>query len=74
MVHLRNGSYGFIEVKLGGESAIEQRAQSLKTLAGKVDQKRMGAPAFLVVLVGVGDFSYCREDGVMVVPVRALGV
>lgn len=74
IVHLRNGSYGFVEVKLGGDSAIEQGAQSLKTLASKVDQKRMGAPAFLMVLVGLGDFSYCREDGVMVVPVRALGV
>lgn len=74
VVHLRDGSYGFIEVKLGGESAIEQGARSLKTLASKVDQERMGAPAFLMVLVGMGDFSYCREDGVMVVPVRALGV
>lgn len=74
IVHLRNGSYGFVEVKLGGDSAIEQGARSLKTLASKVDQKRMGAPAFLMVLVGLGDFSYCREDGVMVVPVRALSV
>ena len=74
VVHLRNGSYGFVEVKLGGDSAIEQGAQSLKTLASKVDQERMGAPAFLMVLVGLGDFSYCREDGVMVVPARALGV
>lgn len=74
IVHLRNGSYGFVEIKLGGDSAIEQGARSLKTLASKVDQKRMGAPAFLMVLVGLGDFSYCREDGVMVVPVRALSV
>lgn len=74
VVHLRNGSYGFVEVKLGGESAIEEGASSLKTLAKKIDQKRMGSPAFLMVLTGVGDFSYCREDGVIVVPVRALGV
>ena len=74
VIHLRNGSYGFVEVKLGGDSAIEQGAQSLKTLANKIDQKRMGAPAFLMVLVGLGDFSYCREDDVMVVPIRALGV
>ena len=74
VIHLRNGSYGFVEVKLGGDSAIEQGAQSLKTLANKIDQKRMGAPSFLMVLVGLGDYSYCREDGVMVVPVRALGV
>lgn len=74
VIHLRDGSYGFVEIKLGGESAIEQGAQSLKKIAKKIDQKRMGSPAFLMVLVGLGDFSYCREDGVMVVPVRALGV
>lgn len=74
VVHLRDGSYGFVEVKLGGESAIDEGASSLKALAEKIDQGRMGAPAFLMVLVGIGDFSYCREDGVMVVPARALGV
>lgn len=74
VVHLRNGSYGFVEIKLGGESAIEQGAQTLKKTMEKIDQKRMGSPAFLMVLVGLGDFSYCREDGVMVVPIRVLGV
>ncbi|MBF0961541.1 MAG: ATP-binding protein, partial [Alloprevotella tannerae] len=74
VVHLRNGSYGFVEIKLGGESAIEQGAQTLKKIMEKIDQKRMSSPAFLMVLVGLGDFSYCREDGVMVVPIRALGV
>ncbi len=74
VVHLRDGSYGFVEVKLGGDSSIEEGARSLKALSEKVDQGRMGAPAFLMVLVGLGDFSYCREDGVMVVPIRALGV
>ena len=74
VVHLRNGSYGFVEIKLGGESAIEQGAQTLKKIMEKINQKRMSSPAFLMVLVGLGDFSYCREDGVMVVPIRALGV
>ena len=63
-----------MEIKLGGESAIEQGAQTLKKIMEKIDQKRMSSPAFLMVLVGLGDFSYCREDGVMVVPIRALGV
>ena len=73
VVHLRDGSYGLVEVKLGGETAIEAGAGSLAALAAKIDQGRMGAPAFLMVLTGMGDFSYRREDGVMVVPVRALG-
>ena len=74
VVHLRNGSYGLIEVKLGGETAIDAGAVSLAELAKKIDQERMGAPSFLMVLTGIGDYSYCREDGVMVVPIRALGV
>lgn len=74
VVHLKDGRYGFIEVKLGGETAIEQGATSLKKLAGKIDQERMGKPSFLMVLTGIGDYSYPREDEVMVVPIRALGV
>lgn len=74
IVHLRDGSYGLIEVKLGGETAIDEGAKSLSTLADKIDQGRTGSPAFLMVLTGLGDYSYCREDGVMVVPIRSLGV
>lgn len=73
VVHLRNGSYGLVEVKLGGEAAIEEGAASLKALADKVDTSRMRAPSFSMVLTGTGEFSYPREDGVLVVPVRALG-
>ena len=74
VVHLRDGRYGLVEVKLGGETAVKEGAASLKKLAGAIDQDRMNAPSFLMVLTGIGDFSYCREDGVMIVPIRALGV
>ena len=74
VVHLKDGRYGFFEVKLGGESAIEQGVKSLKKLAETIDQDRMGAPSFLAVLTGVGDYSYCTDEGVMVIPIRALGV
>lgn len=72
VVHLRNGSYGLIEIKLGGDSLIEEGARSLKTLSGKIDPNKMKAPAFLMVLTGLGDFAYRREDGVYVVPVGCL--
>jgi hypothetical protein len=32
----------------------------------------MNAPSFLMVLTGIGDYAYKREDGVLVVPVGAL--
>ncbi len=72
VLHRRNGTYGLIEIKLGGEEAIEHGAKTLKALAGKIDETRMEKPAFLMVLTAVGDFAYQREDGVFVVPVGCL--
>jgi predicted AAA+ superfamily ATPase len=72
VVHLRNGSYGLVEVKIGGEKLIEEGASSLKSLAGKIDTERMKKPSFMMVLTGIGTYAYKREDGVYVVPVCAL--
>ncbi len=72
VLHRRNGTYGLIEIKLGGEEAIEHGAKTLKALAGKIDETRMEKPAFLMVLTAVGDFAYQREDGVFVVPIGCL--
>lgn len=72
VIHLRNGSFGLIEIKLGGDSAIEHGAETLKTLASKIDTDKMKKPAFLMVLIAVGDYAYRREDGVYVVPIGCL--
>ncbi len=72
VVHLRNGSYGLIEVKLGGDKLINEGAQTLIKLANKIDTDKMKAPSFLMVLCGVAPFAYKREDGVFVVPVTCL--
>lgn len=72
VVHLRNGKYGLIEIKLGGDSLIEAGAKTLKTLAGKIDTEKMKEPSFLMVLTGTGEFAYKREDGVIVVPIGCL--
>ncbi|MCD8317212.1 MAG: DUF4143 domain-containing protein [Eggerthellaceae bacterium] len=74
VVRLRNGKYGLIEIKLGGESAIDKGARNLLKLASKIDTGKMPEPSFLMVLIGVGQFSYPRKDGVYVVPVKTLGV
>lgn len=73
VVRLRNGRYGLVEVKLGGEPLIDEGARNLIKLAKKIDTKKMSAPAFLMVLTGTSEYSYPREDGVLVVPVRTLG-
>lgn len=74
VVHLRDGGYGLVEVKLGGDGLIEEGARSLLRLRDEIDVGKTPAPSFLMVLTGVGDFSYPREDGVLVVPIATLGV
>lgn len=72
VIHLRNGSYGLVEIKIGGDNLIEEGAKTLKDLAGKIDLDRMKSPSFLMVLTAVGTYAYRREDGVYVVPVGCL--
>jgi hypothetical protein len=72
VVHLRNGSYGLVEIKLGGDKLIEEGAASLRRLAAKIDTGKMKAPAFMMVLTAVGRFAYRRDDEVYVVPIGCL--
>ena len=72
VIHLRNGSFGLIEIKLGGDKLIEEGAKNLKTFSNKIDTNKMKAPSFLMVLTGTGNFAYKREDGVYVVPIGCL--
>ena len=72
VIHLRNGQYGLIEIKLGGDKLIEEGAQSLKKMESKIDTDKMKAPSFLMVLTGIGGYAYRRKDGVCVVPIGCL--
>lgn len=72
VVHLRNGQYGLVEIKLGGEKLIDEGARSLKVMESKIDTTRMKSPSFLMVLTGIGDYAYRRKDGVCVVPIGCL--
>lgn len=73
VIHLRNGSYGLVEVKIGGTEPIREGAESLKTLSSKIDSTRMKTPSFMMVLTGIGEFAYKRpKDGVLVVPIGCL--
>lgn len=73
VVHLRNGSYGLVEIKLGGKDLIEEGAKTLKDLADKIDTTKMKKPSFMMVLTGIGDYAYKRpDDDVLVVPVGCL--
>ena len=72
VVHLRNGSYGLIEIKLGGETLIEEGASNLNSLANMIDTTKMKKPSFKMVLTAVGQYAYLRTDGVMVVPIGCM--
>ena len=72
VIHLRNGSYGLIEIKLGGDKLIEDGAKTLKELESKIDTDNMAKPSFMAVLCAVAPFAYKREDGVYVIPITSL--
>ncbi len=72
VIHCRNGKYGLVEVKIGGDTNIEKGAASLKKLRDTIDSKKMNSPSFLMVLTAVGSRAYRRTDGVLVVPVGSL--
>ncbi len=72
VLHLRNGKYGLIEIKLGGDLLIEEGVKNLKKLSDKIDTDKMNAPSFMMVLTGIGDYAYQREDGIYIVPIGSL--
>ncbi|MBW3092503.1 ATP-binding protein [Bifidobacterium sp. 82T10] len=72
VVHLRDGRYGLIEVKLGGDRLIDEGATNLLKLADRIDTGRMERPSFLMVLTGTGAYSYTRPDNVIVAPLTTL--
>lgn len=72
VIHLRNGLYGLVEIKLGGDKNIESGAKTLKILAEKIDSDKMKAPSFLMVLTGTSKYAMRRKDGVYVVPIGCL--
>ncbi|NLE24811.1 MAG: AAA family ATPase, partial [Clostridiaceae bacterium] len=71
IIHLKDGKWGAIEVKIGGEDSIELAAKHLIELKDKVDTEKMNQPAFLMVMTA-SRYAYRRSDGVYVVPIGCL--
>ncbi len=72
VIHLRNGSYALIEIKLGGDELINSGSSNLQKLKNRIDTTKMKEPSFLMVLTAVGRYAYRRPDGVLVVPAGCL--
>lgn len=71
VIHLRDGSYGLVEIKLGGESAVREGISTLNALESLIDTSKMKAPAFRMVVTGTGRYAY-RDEGVFIVPAGCL--
>ena len=72
VVHLRNGSYGLIEIKLGGEKLIREGVETLTSLTESIDTSKMKEPAFRMILTAADQYAYRREDGICIVPAGCL--
>lgn len=72
VIHLKNGKYGLIEIKLGGDKLIDEGAINLLKLKKKLDTSKMGEPSFMMILTANGNYAFKRGDGVYVIPVASL--
>ncbi|WP_461247485.1 ATP-binding protein [Treponema sp. R6D11] len=70
IVHLKDGRWGAIEVKMGVKE-IEKAAENLKILRDKINLDKMKEPSFLMVLTAT-ELGYQRDDGVYIVPIGCL--
>ena len=72
VIHLRNGFYGLVEIKLGGDKLINAGVNTLNALESALDISKMKSPSFKMIVVGVGHYAYRRPDGILVVPITCL--
>ncbi len=72
IIHLKNGNYALVEIKLGGCRLIEEGADNLNKLESLILKNKMKGPSFKMILVGIAKRAYKRSDGVYVVPVSCL--
>jgi len=70
IVHLKDGRWGAIEMKMGSKE-IEDAAENLKKLREKINLDKMREPSFLMILTGT-ELAYRRQDGVNIVPIGCL--
>lgn len=72
VIHLRNGDYGLIEIKLGGDTLIKHGIENLEKLVQKIDTDKMKKPSFMMILTATGNYAYQNEQGIYIVPIGCL--
>lgn len=71
IIHLDNGEWGMIEIKLGSEDAIELAANNLNNLEKKIDYSSFKKPSFKMILTAFGP-TYVRPDNIIVTSINCL--
>lgn len=70
IVHLPDGRWGAIEVKMGSHE-FDIASENLHKLANRIDTETMQKPSFLAI-ISATPYAYTREDGVHVIPLGVL--
>ena len=70
IIHLNDGKWAAIEVKLG-HSEIPNAIKNLERLKNKIDANKTNEPSFLMVLTAT-EYAYKHESGVWIVPLGCL--
>lgn len=70
VIHLADGRWGAIEVKLGDFEFPKATANLLK-LKERINTEKMNEPSFLMILTGT-PYAYRSEEGVWIVPIGCL--
>lgn len=72
IIHLKDGRWALIEVKIGGEKLINDGAETLKKIREKIDLEKMNKPSFMAIITASDSFAYRRKDGIYVIPIACL--
>lgn len=73
VIHLNDGRYGLIEVKLGSMKGIKEAEEHLLKLKSLIEKnKKMRKPEFLMIVTGITDIAYTTNNDIMVVPIGCL--
>lgn len=65
-------AYGLVEIKLGGETLINNGINTLNKLEKVIDTEKMQKPSFKMIITAVGSYAYKRKDGIYIVPIGCL--
>ena len=71
IIHLDDGKWGMIEIKLGSSDSIESAAANLNNLDKRIDYTKFNKPSFKMILTAFGP-TYVRPDNIIVTSINCI--